>query len=173
MLAGVGLLVVAAAWWIVDEMQPVDEDVVREALPVIDEHLRASAWKGILSSTPGVEGIRWVCTEKVIETLPDGERFRVGLVAYCEEFARRDGALVAGSAFHQPAVYLVERGELGYRVISREVAKDGAGYSPSVRAMFSWSGAKRVLDGVGPDSPSSVAAAAFGLPPDTAIRTLR
>lgn len=59
-LAGVGVVVVAATWWVVDAMPPVDDDIVREALPVIDAHLRANTWQGSLASSSGFDEIRWV-----------------------------------------------------------------------------------------------------------------
>ncbi|MFK0250041.1 hypothetical protein ACIQUM_35530 [Amycolatopsis azurea] len=171
-LAGVGVVVAAAGWWIVDEMPTVDDTVAREALPSIDEHLRTHAWTGVLAGS-GLADVRWVCTQKVIETRPDGERVKVGLVAGCDETARDGAGLVKGSGFRQPMVYLVERGERGYRVLDRQLAKDGAGYSPSVKAMFSWLGARRVLDGASPDDPRSVTPAAFGLPEGTPVRAWR
>ncbi|RSM66745.1 hypothetical protein DMH03_06520 [Amycolatopsis sp. WAC 01376] len=166
-LAGVGVVVTAAAWWIVDEMPTVDDAVAREALPPIDRHVRALAGSG------GPE-IRWVCTQKVIETRPDGERVKIGLVASCDEVAKEGGELVTRSGFRRRAmVYRVERTPDGYRVLDRELAKDGAGYSPSVKEMFSWVGARRVLDGASPDEPKSVSAAAFGLPAGTPVRAGR
>jgi hypothetical protein len=172
-LAGVGVVVAAATWWVVDAMPPVDDDIVREALPVIDAHLRANTWQGSLTPGSGIGEVRWVCTEKVIETRSDGARTKVGLVASCDEVGKLNGTLVTGSGFRQASVYLVERGEHGYRVLGRELAKDGAAYSPSVKAMFSWLGARRVLDGASPESPEKVAPAAFGLPPDTPVRPWR
>lgn len=172
-LAGVGVVVAAAAWWIVDEMPTVDDAVVREALPSIDEHLRANAWSGLLASNSGLADIRWVCTQKVIETRPDGDRVKVGLVANCDEYGRESGGLVTGSGFRQPMVYLVEHADQGYRVLDRELAKDGAAYSPSVKAMFSWIGSRRVLDGASPEDPATVAPAAFGLPDGTPVRAWR
>jgi hypothetical protein len=171
-LAAVGVVVAAAAWWIVDEMPTVDDAVVRDALPSIDEHLRGNTWTGVLADS-GLSGVRWVCTQKVIETRPDGDRVKVGLVANCDEVARQGGGLVTGSGFRQPMVYLVEHAQDGYRVLDRELAKDGAAYSPSVKAMFSWMGARRVLDGSGPDDPATIAPAAFGLPDGTPVRAWR
>ncbi|OXM49588.1 hypothetical protein [Amycolatopsis alba] len=157
-LAGVGVVVTAAAWWIVDEMPSVDDTVAREALPPIDEHLRALAGSG------GAE-IRWVCTQKVIETRTDGDQVRVGLVANCDEVAKEgDGLVTRGGFRRQPMVYRVERTPGGYRVIDRKIAEGGAGYSRSVKAMFSWVGARRVIDGASPDDPGTVSRAAFGLP---------
>ncbi len=171
-LAGVGVVVAAAAWWIVDEMPTVDDAVVHDALPPIDEHLRANAWTGVLADS-GFTDVRWVCTRKVIETRPDGDRVKVGLVANCDEVAREGGGLVTGSGFRQPMVYLVERAQGGYRVLDREVAKDGSAYSPSVKAMFSWMGARRVLEGSTPDDPATAAPAAFGLPDGTPVHPRR
>ncbi|AUI62321.1 hypothetical protein [Amycolatopsis sp. BJA-103] len=169
-LAGVGVVVAAATWWIVDEMPAVDDAVAREALPPIDEHLRAKLWAGTLAAT-GFPDVRWVCTQKVIETRPDGERVKIGLVASCDEVTKEGGGLVVGSGFRrQPMVYLVERTPSGYRVLDRKLAEDGAGYSPSVKAMFSWIGARRVIHGASPDDPKTVSAAAFGLPDDTPVR---
>ncbi|WP_409496607.1 hypothetical protein [Amycolatopsis sp. cmx-11-12] len=172
-LAGVGVVVAAATWWIVDEMPTVDDAVAREALPPIDEHLRANGWTGTLADS-GLPDVRWVCTQKVIETRPDGDRVKVGLVASCDEVAKEGGGLVTGSGFRRrPMVYRVERTPDGYRVLDRELAKDGAGYSPSVKAMFSWVGARRVLHGASPDSPETVSPAAFGLPGGTPVRAWR
>ncbi|RSN04639.1 hypothetical protein DMC63_39210 [Streptomyces sp. WAC 05977] len=166
-LAGVGVVVAASGWWIVDEMPSVDDAVAREALPPIDEHLRSLA--GAREA-----GIRWVCTQKVIETRPDGERVKIGLVASCDEVAKAgDGLVTRGGFRRQPMVYRVERTPGGYRVLDRKVAVDGAGYSPSVKEMFSWVGARRVLDGASPDDPRNVSAAAFGLPESTPVRTGR
>jgi hypothetical protein len=170
-LAGVGVVVAAAAWWIVDEMPTVDDTVVRDALPSIDEHLRA--WSATAARSVGPD-IRWVCTQKVIETRPDGDRVKVGLVASCDEVARKGDGLVTRSGFRrQPVVYRVERTPDGYRVLDQEFAKDGAGFSPSVKAMFSWIGARRVLDGTTPDDPAKIAPAAFGLPEGTPVRAWR
>jgi len=172
-LAGVGVVVAAAGWWIVDEMPTVDDAVAREALPPIDEHLRANGWSGRLAGL-GLADVRWVCTQKVIETRPDGERVKIGLVASCDEVAKEGNGLVTGSGFRrQPMVYRVERTPDGYRVLDRQLAMDGAGHSPSIKAMFSWVGARRVLDGASPDDPKSVSAAAFGLPEDTPVRDSR
>ncbi|MER6665776.1 hypothetical protein ABT256_14630 [Amycolatopsis japonica] len=166
-LAGVGVVVAASGWWIVDEMPTVDDAVAREALPPIDEHLRALAGSGDA-------GTRWVCTHKVIETRPDGDQVKVGLVASCDEVERDAGGLVTRAGFRrQPMVYRVERTPGGFRVLDRKVAEDGAGFSPSVKAMFSWTGARRVLHGASPDDPRNVSAAAFGLPEGTPVRTLR
>lgn len=166
-LAGVGVVVAAAGWWIVDEMPSVDDAVAREALPPIDEHLRALA--GSRDA-----GVRWVCTQKVIETRPDGDRVKIGLVASCDEVAKEgDGLVTRGGFRRQPVVYRVERTPGGYRVLDRKFAEDGAGYSRSVKEMFSWVGARRVLDGASPDDPRNVSAAAFGLPGSTPVRTGR
>ncbi|MFE5505292.1 hypothetical protein [Amycolatopsis japonica] len=166
-LAGVGVVVAASGWWIVDEMPTVDDAVAREALPPIDEHLRALAGSGDT-------GTRWVCTQKVIETRPDGDQVKVGLVASCDEVERDAVGLVTRAGFRrQPMVYRVERTPGGFRVLDRKVAEDGAGFSPSVKAMFSWTGARRVLHGASPDDPKSVSAAAFGLPESTPVRTGR
>ncbi|KZB85208.1 hypothetical protein [Amycolatopsis regifaucium] len=170
-LTGVGVLVGAAAWWIVDEMPSVDEAVAREALPGIDEHLRASTTAAARSGDPR---IRWVCTQKVIETRPEGDLVNIGLVASCDEVAKEGDGLVTRSGFRrQPMVYRVERTPGGYRVLDRKFAEDGAGHSRSVKEMFSWIGARRVLDGASPDDPKSVSAAAFGLPESTPVRTGR
>ncbi|MFE6611807.1 hypothetical protein [Amycolatopsis sp. NPDC057786] len=166
-LAGVGVVVAAAGWWIVDEMPSVDAAVARDALPGIDEHLRALA--GSRDA-----GIRWVCTQKVIETRPDGDVVKIGLVASCDEVTKEgDGLVTHGGFRRQPMVYRVERTPGGYRVLDRRVAEDGAGYSPSVKEMFSWVGARRVLGGASPEDPKSVSAAAFGLPVSTPVRTGR
>ncbi|MFC3454733.1 hypothetical protein [Amycolatopsis speibonae] len=172
-LAGVGVVVTAAAWWIVDEMPTVNDAVAREALPPIDEHLRAHGWTGTLAGS-GLADVRWVCTQKVIETRTDGERAKIGLVASCDEVAKEGGGLVTGSGFRRlPMVYRVERTPDGYRVLDRELAKDGSGYAPSVKAMFSWVGARRVIDGASPDGPETVTPAAFGLPDSTPVRIWR
>lgn len=166
-LAGVGVVVAAAGWWIVDEMPSVDDAVARAALPPIDEHLRSLA--GARHA-----GVRWVCTQKVIETRPEGGRVKIGLVASCDEVERNaDGLVTRGGFRRQPMVYRVERTPGGYRVLDRKVAVDGAGYSPSVKEMFSWVGARRVLGGASPDDPRNVSAAAFGLPGSTPVRTGR
>ncbi|ANN14541.1 hypothetical protein SD37_01950 [Amycolatopsis orientalis] len=170
-LAGVGVVVAAAGWWIVDEMPSVDDAVARDALPSIDEHLRAWLATAARSGDPN---IRWVCTQKVIETRADGERVKVGLVASCDEVAKEnDGLVKRGGIRRQPVVYRVERTPDGYRVLDWKFAEDGAGYSPSVKAMFSWVGARRVLDGTSPDDPAKIAPAAFGLPEDTPVRARR
>ncbi|MGK4598169.1 hypothetical protein [Amycolatopsis sp. w19] len=170
-LAGVGVVVAAAGWWIVDEMPTVDDAVAREALPPIDEHLRAWTTAAAHSDDPDV---RWVCTQKVIETRPDGDRVKIGLVASCDEVAKEGGGLVTRGGFRRQAmVYRVERTPGGFRVLDRKFAEDGAGYSRSVKEMFSWVGARRVLDGASPDDPKSVSAAAFGLPESTPVRTGR
>ncbi|MEU3625345.1 hypothetical protein [Amycolatopsis coloradensis] len=67
----------------------------------------------------------------------------------------------------------MERTPDGYRVPDRELAKDGSGYSPSVKAMFSWAGARRVIHGASPDGPETGSPAAFGLPRGTPGRTWR
>ncbi|MFI7116692.1 hypothetical protein [Amycolatopsis sp. NPDC049868] len=169
-LAGVGVVVAAAGWWIVDEMPTVDDAVAREALPPIDEHLRE--W--LRATAHSGADVRWVCTQKVIETRADHEQVKIGLVASCDEVERDgDGLVTLGGFRRQPMVYRVERTPGGFRVLDRKVAEDGAGYSPSVKALFSWTGARRVLDGASPDDPRSVSAAAFGLPESTPVRTGR
>ncbi|MFD9961075.1 hypothetical protein [Amycolatopsis sp. NPDC058986] len=168
-LAGGVVAVVATVWWAIDEL-PVDDAVARETLPIIDAHLR-QGWQGMVAHDAAAPGTHWVCTERVIETRQEGDRLRIGLVASCDKLSRIGDELVIGSGYRrQPMVYVLDRSNGALHISNIELAQDGAGLQRSVERMFTWLDARKVLAGWEPEDPASVAPAAFGLPPGTAVR---
>jgi hypothetical protein len=163
---GAGLaLVGSAVVLLTDHAEPeLDEDLWRAVNPVVHADLPTNPKLTWL-------GGRWFCAERAVETQRDGDAVRVGLIATCEAYIQRDGALTRGGRFAGALVVTLTSGPDGYRVRDVEVPLDGAGNDASLRRMFSAAGYEEVRSSTGrarPD-PAPEARAAFGLPADAPV----
>lgn len=164
LLAGTAVAVVL----LTDPAEPeLDEDLMRAVGPVVHADLpvnRKVTW-------PGSAAGRWFCAERAVETRRDGSDVRVGLIANCSEYVRRDGVLVQNGGWSGALVVTLASGPDGYRVRDVEVPVDGAGHDASLQRMFSSAGyeeVRRSASRAGPD-PAPEARAAFGLPADAPV----
>ncbi|MFL6125387.1 hypothetical protein [Actinophytocola sp.] len=167
--AGAGLLLAgtAAVLLVTDAKPELDETLLREVGPVVHAALptdRELTWPGPLKG-------RWFCAERWVETRHIDGAVRVGLIANCSEYARRDGALVESAGLHSPLVVTLTPGRNGWRVHDVDVPTDGAGHDASLRRMFTQPGyeeVRRSMGEPGPD-PAVEAREAFRLPVDAPV----
>lgn len=170
-VAIIAVLILAATlgWWVLEygplAKPEVDEALAESVLPVVDDHLTKPDFQGMLTSSRPELGPRWFCTEDIIEIQPHETGLRVGLVAYCGEYARDGSALLTGSGWKAPVVVTLTGSAGQYVAQGSEQARDGAGYRPSVEKLFSPKGASAVLHGSMDfmADPAGKARSAFGL----------
>ncbi|GAA2213053.1 hypothetical protein GCM10009850_085150 [Nonomuraea monospora] len=107
---------------------------------------RRNAYNVLAKEMPEL-GPRTFCREEFIEVRrKDPRLLLLGIVAACQEYARRGGVLVTGSGFRSPLLLTVEPVGAGFAVREVEEPLDGDMNWPTVRAMFSPGGAPRALD---------------------------
>jgi hypothetical protein len=148
----------------------VDTALVGTVGPIIDRHIETSPDPDLTWETtiPRELHPRWFCTERPIETIRTGSRTRVGLDAYCQEYARRGGDLFTGGGWNAPLAVTLDRGKV-VRVQQTTLNK----YVSSVNRLFSERGAaeywrrERLNKEIA--SPDDEALRAFGLPPGTPV----
>jgi hypothetical protein len=145
-------------WSLGREQPPMDDALWSSVRPVIHEQLPLApevATTGILAAT-GHDRARWFCAEKPIEIRREDDAIRVGMIAHCEEYGQRDGALLTGSGTRGAMVVTVTGEPGAYRLAAVRWASDGASHESSIREMFTPAGAREALAAEGgggsPDS---------------------
>jgi hypothetical protein len=155
----IGVLLAVVGLWLftvlVHQPPKVDQALAEKVLPVIDAHL---------------QGGKWFCTERVIEIRQQDDELRVGLDTSCQEYFRSGNTLVAASGQSSPKLVTLAGGPDRYEVRRVQSPLDGAGYSDSVRRMFSAAGYTEVRRSVALPDPAVEARQEFGLPPDAPVR---
>ncbi|ONI77264.1 hypothetical protein ALI144C_34950 [Actinosynnema sp. ALI-1.44] len=144
-----------------------DEDLLRAVAPVVHTDLPTNR-KVVWPSQPGG---RWFCAQRPVEIRRDGDDVRLGLIANCSMYVRRDAALVLSGGFSGGLVAVLTPGPDGYRVRDVEVPVDGAGNAESLKRMFSTAGYEEVRRSTGRTGldPTPQARAAFGLPANAPV----
>jgi hypothetical protein len=168
LIAGAGLVLAGLTVVLTVHAEPeLDEDLWQAVSPVVHAELPANpkvTW-------PVSPGERWFCASRAVETRQDGSDVRVGLMATCEAYVRRDNALAKSGGHAGALVVTLISGPDGYRVREVEVPLDGAGHDASLRRMFTTAGYEVVRNSAnraGLD-PAPEARAAFGLPADAPV----
>jgi hypothetical protein len=171
--AGVGASAVFRVW-------PLPPDVnhaqAQAMLPTIEKFLDSPVGGfeggGLLGADYPKLKSRTFCTATIIDIRRAGPRWRVGMVSFCAEYARRGHTLVTGTASAGDDEVMVLAGIAGrhYRVVSAV----GDNWSPVplpgwVDRHFSPGAAREINSGHWPAPPNPVVQArrAFGFPPGT------
>ncbi|MFP3991670.1 hypothetical protein U9R90_30215 [Streptomyces sp. E11-3] len=90
---------------------------------------------------------QWFCRAEIIEHSTSGAGVRAGLLAHCQEYGARDGTLVRGTGEVVPWTVLLDKrsGSAYYRVVEKERAPDGEGYTRWLGRNFSDHSVRKVL----------------------------
>jgi hypothetical protein len=173
--------------WAVFRVWPLPPDVnhaqAQAMLPTIERYLDSPAGGnqdgGFLAAKYPKLRPRTFCTAAIIEIRRAGPRWRVGIVTFCAEYARRDHALVSGAAWQNVSGqrYLYPRSEVmvlagvaggHYRVVSAVSHSLWTAHDPGwVDRHFSRGAAREINAGdwPAPPNPAVQARRAFGFPP--------
>jgi len=178
--AGCGALAaVVGGVFVANPMRPPLPDVnhaqARAMLPAIEKYLDSPAGGNLRGGVLAVHHPklkpRTFCTAAIIEIRRAGSRWRVGMVTWCEEYARQGHALVSGTAGGGYEVMVLAGAAGGhYRVVS--AVSDFGPPAPDpgwVNRHFSRGAAREINSGHFPGPPDPVAQAGrfFGFPPGT------
>ncbi|MER6998150.1 hypothetical protein [Streptomyces sp. NPDC000410] len=157
----------------------VDPDQRRLVQPLVHDALIAQMKRegGMLTQDEKHLRPQWFCSEDIIEIAgaDDGQSLTVGLLAVCQEYGKRGGALVTGTGMATPWITELRKDATGrYRVTSQDSPPDGGGYVTWIERHFSEAGAEHVRDGDQELSREVEAAARrhFGVAEDAPVEDL-
>jgi hypothetical protein len=164
-------VIIGVSVWLVAREPAVNQAQAKAMLPVVEAYLsRDSAFRQAFGSLNPQLKPRVFCDARILEISPDGPRWRVGMIAKCGQFARRDNSLIeGGSGYPGVGEVMILSGHRGhYHVLSLDVGPPY--YDPAwVHRNFSSDLADQLLSPNPPTAPDPVSQArqAFGFPPGT------